>query len=129
MDSLRGTREAGKDQLDSLQGTREAGKDQLDSLRGTREARKLLLKSFSLHWIAGRVPILDVMLFQPKRAPTANYDYALKAPAVHFATIPSFAFGSKPPGAPMTKPHAHALTSMKFYGNVFPTQASAQCQL
>ena len=41
MDSLRGTREAGKDSLDSLGGTREAGKDQLDSLRhqgGTREA-------------------------------------------------------------------------------------------
>ena len=38
MDSLRGTREAGKDSLDSLRGTREAGKDQLDSLRGTREA-------------------------------------------------------------------------------------------
>ena len=38
MDSLRGTREAGKDSLDSLRGTREAGKDQLDSLRSTREA-------------------------------------------------------------------------------------------
>ena len=34
LDSLRGTREAGKDRLD----TREAGKDQLDSLGGTREA-------------------------------------------------------------------------------------------
>ena len=40
MDSLRGTREAGKDHLDSLGGTREAGKDHLDSLRGTREAGK-----------------------------------------------------------------------------------------
>ena len=40
MDSLRGTREAGKDSLDSLRGTREAGKDQLDSLRGTRDAGK-----------------------------------------------------------------------------------------
>ena len=38
MESLRGTREAGKDSLDSLRGTREAGKDHLDSLRGTREA-------------------------------------------------------------------------------------------
>ena len=40
MDSLGGTREAGKDQLDSLGGTGEAGKDQLNSLRGTREAGK-----------------------------------------------------------------------------------------
>ena len=38
MDSLGGTREAGKDLLDSLRGTREAGKDLLDSLGGTREA-------------------------------------------------------------------------------------------
>ena len=30
LDSLGGTREAGKDQLDSLGGTREAGKDQLE---------------------------------------------------------------------------------------------------
>ena len=34
MDSLRGTREAGKDSLDSLRGTREAGKDPSDSQRG-----------------------------------------------------------------------------------------------
>ena len=40
MDSLGGTREAGRDQLDSLRGTREAGKDSLDSLRGTWEAGK-----------------------------------------------------------------------------------------
>ena len=33
MDSLRGTREAGKDSLDSLRSTREAGKDHLDSLQ------------------------------------------------------------------------------------------------
>ena len=45
LDSLGGTREAGKDQLDSLGGTREAGKDQLDSLRGTREAGKNHLDS------------------------------------------------------------------------------------
>ena len=38
LDSLRGTREAGMDSLDSLRGTREAGKDPSDSQRGTREA-------------------------------------------------------------------------------------------
>ena len=38
MDSLRSTREAGKDAVDSLRGTREAEKDPSDSLRGTREA-------------------------------------------------------------------------------------------
>ena len=45
MDSLGGTREAGKDLLDSLGGTREAGKDHCDSLGGTREAGKDLLDS------------------------------------------------------------------------------------
>ena len=45
MDSLGGTREAGKDQLDSLGGTREAGKDQVDSLGGSREAGKDQLDS------------------------------------------------------------------------------------
>ena len=55
MDTLRGTREAGrnqgllkviptreggKDDLDSLGGTRETGKDYLDSVGGTREAGK-----------------------------------------------------------------------------------------
>ena len=38
MDSLGGTREAGKAHLDNLGGTREAGKDHLDSLGSTREA-------------------------------------------------------------------------------------------
>ena len=38
MDSLRRTREAGKNYLDILGGTREAGKDHFDSLGGTREA-------------------------------------------------------------------------------------------
>ena len=45
LDSLGGTREAGKDQLDSLGGTREAGKDQFDSPGGTREAGKSHLDS------------------------------------------------------------------------------------
>ena len=45
LDSLRGTREAGKDSLDSLRGSREAGKDQLHSLQGTREAGKSHLDS------------------------------------------------------------------------------------
>ena len=40
MDSLRGTREAGKNQLDSLRGIREAGWSHLDSLGGTRETGK-----------------------------------------------------------------------------------------
>ena len=40
MDSLRGTKEAGKDELDSLRGTREVGKSHLDNLGGTREAGK-----------------------------------------------------------------------------------------
>ena len=45
LDSLRGTREPGKGSLDSLRGTREARKDPLDSLQGTREAGKGSLDS------------------------------------------------------------------------------------
>ena len=56
MDSLRGTREAGKDHLDSLGGTREAGKDHLDSLRGTREAGKDTREAGKDLWTAWEAP-------------------------------------------------------------------------